>query len=176
MDTFTSKEDEEFFGSLGRLAISWAQVELGLDCAVHIIHAALGGQQIDPEAPRTSLYRKTRYIRKWSRSVPEETFKNAVDILMDEIETASETRHDLIHGVVTKMEEGTGEAEIIRLIHSATKPITQKRLTVTSIDIMRAAVEAGRLARRSLYLGTELQKLPAAIAEVIKKSESELGG
>jgi hypothetical protein len=28
--TFTSRGDEEFFGAIGRLTISWAHLELGL--------------------------------------------------------------------------------------------------------------------------------------------------
>jgi len=36
MATFTSKEDEEFFGAIGRLTISWVHLELGLDCMVEI--------------------------------------------------------------------------------------------------------------------------------------------
>jgi hypothetical protein len=175
MATFTSEEDEEFFGAIGRLTISWAQIELGLDCAIDIIHRFLGGQKIDATAPRTSLYRKTNYIRKWAKTAPEPTFRCAVFVLLTEIEAAAETRHDLIHGVIIEHEEGTGEANMVRLIHSATKPIDKKYYKVTTVQILRAAVHAGKLGGRSLKMGTGLQELIPVLAEISKKSNSELG-
>ena len=39
--TFSSPDDEEFFGAIGRLTISWAHLELGLDCMVEILTAGL---------------------------------------------------------------------------------------------------------------------------------------
>jgi hypothetical protein len=177
MATFTSKEDEEFFAAIGRLTISWTQIELGLDCAVDVIHRFLGGDKIAPDgAPRTSLYRKTKYIRKWAKTIPEPTFREAVPVLLDEIEEASETRHDMIHGIIIKQEEGTGEAEMVRLIHSAAKPIDKKYFTVATVDIMRAAVKAGKLGTRALNMGTGLQDLLPVLAEIAKKPCGELGG
>lgn len=164
MPTFTSEEDEHFFAAIGRLAISWAQIELVIDCAVDIIHRCLGGQKIAATAPRTSLYRKTAYIRSWSQTIPETTFKNAVLSLMDQIEAASEIRHDMIHGIIVKHEEGSGEADMVRLIHSATKSVDKKYFTITTIQILEAAVAAGKLGHRSLFLGTELQKLVVTLA------------
>jgi len=175
MATFTSREDEQFFAAIGRLTISWAEIELGLDCAVDIIHRFLGGDKIDAEAPRTSLYRKMKYIRKWSKTIPEQTFREAVPILLDQIASAAETRHDMIHGIVVSMEEGTGEAEMVRLIHSATKPTDKKYFKVTTKDILTAAVAASKLATRSLAMGTGLQDLIHMLAEEAKKSEGELG-
>ena len=144
MADYTSNEDQEFFAAIGRLTISWAQIELGLDCSIDVIHRFLGGEKIAPDgAPRTSLYRKTKYIRKWVRLIPEPTFFSATLKLIEEIETAAETRHDIIHGIIIKQEEGTGEAQMVRLIHSAIRPVDKKYFAVTTVDILRAAVEAG---------------------------------
>jgi hypothetical protein len=176
MSTFTSKENEEFFAAIGRLTISWAQIELGLDCSIDIIHRFLGGQKIAREAPRTSLYRKIEYIRKWAKTIPEPTFRSAVPALLDRIETAAEIRHDLIHGIIVKQEEGTGEAEMVRLIHSATKPVDKKYYKVTTVQILRAAVAAGKLGGRSLQMGTGLQDLIPMLAEILKKPDGKVGG
>jgi hypothetical protein len=175
MATFTSKEDEEFFAAIGRLTISWAQIELGLDCAIDIIHRFLGGQEIDPETPRTSLYRKMKYIRRWAKTVPEPTFRNSIPDLMDAIESAAEARHDIIHGAVIEQEENTGEAKMVRLIHSAMKPVDKRYYNVTTVEIMRAAVEAGKLGGRSLALGTGLQDLISVLAETPKQSDGKPG-
>jgi hypothetical protein len=175
MASFTTKADEEFFAAIGRLTISWAEIELGLDCAVDIIHRFLGGQEIETEAPRTSLYRKIRYIRKWTRAVPEPTFRNAVPVLLDEIETAAEVRHDLIHGVVLEMTEGTGEAEMVRVLHSKANLPEKKYFKVATVEILRAAVAASKLATRSLKMGTGLQEFIAALPEILKEADDKLG-
>ncbi len=99
------------------------------------------------------------YIREWAKTVPEPTFRNAVPSLMDEIETAAEIRHDIIHGIIIKQEEGTGEAEMVRVVHSATKPVGKKYFKITTVEILTAAVEAGKLGGRSLQMGTGLQNL-----------------
>jgi hypothetical protein len=169
MAAYTSKEDEEFFGAVGRLAISWAQVELGLDLAIDIIHHYMGGQHVETKAPKLSLSRKTEYIRRWAKKVPEPTFREAVPKLMGQIEAASEIRHDLIHGVIIEQQEGSGEAELVRLIHSATGT-ERKYFKTSTVEILRAAVGAGKLASRSLHLGTELQKIIIMLAE--KKEQS----
>jgi hypothetical protein len=172
---YTSKEDEEFFGAIGRLTISWAQIEFGLDCAIDIVHQFLGGQSIDSTAPRTSLYRKIEYLRKWGRTIPEPTLRDALPVLLTEIETSSVTRHDLIHGVILKMEEGTGEAEMARIIHSRSS-FEKKYFKVTTVEILRAAVAADKLGRRSLTLGTGLQNLIPVLEEILKNPAGEVGG
>ena len=175
MATFTSKKDEEFFAAIGRLTISWAQIELGLDCAIDIIHRFLGGKQIDPEAPRTSLYRKLNYIRKWVKTAPEPTFRNGVEKLMNDIEGAAETRHDLIHGIIIEQEEGSGEAKMVRVLHRAKQPPEKKYYEVTTIQILQAAVDAGKLGTRSLKMGTGLQDLLPVLAEIAKQPTTKLG-
>jgi hypothetical protein len=176
MSTFTSKEDQEFFAAIGRLTISWAQIELGLDCAIDIIHRFLGGKQIDPEAPRTSLSRKLNYIRKWAKTSPEPTFRDAVQKLMNDIEAAAEARHDLIHGIIIEQEEGSGEAKMVRLLHRAARPPGKKYYEVTTVQILRAAVAAGKLGGRSLKMGTGLQNLLPVLSEIAKQPDGKLGG
>jgi hypothetical protein len=175
---FTSKEDEEFFGAIGRLTISWARIELGLDCAIDVVHQFLGGKNIISTAPKTSLYRKIEYLRKWGKTIPEPTFRDALPALLAEIETAAETRHDLIHGVIVKMKEGTGEAEMARIIHShspSKAPFEKKYFKVTTLEILRTAVAADKLSTRSMNMGLGLQDLIPALAEILNKPRGEVG-
>jgi hypothetical protein len=171
MATFTSKEDEAFFAAIGRLAISWAQVEAGIDGAVAIIHQCFGGKHIETDPPRTSLYRKLRYIRKWAKTVPVPIFQESAGVLMGEIEKAAELRHDIIHGFMVQKEDGSGEAEMIRLIRGPTFD-NQKRFTVTTVQIMLAAAEASKLATKSIRLATGLRE---GVAMLTKKPDQPLG-
>jgi hypothetical protein len=95
---------------------------------------------------------------------------------MDQIEAASETRHDMIHGIIVKHKEGSGEADMVRIIHSATKPVDKRYFTVTTSQILKAAVDTGNLGKRALTLGTELQQLIVAFAEERNKPTEKLGG
>ena len=96
--------------AIGRLTISWAHIEAGLDFAIDVIHCCLGGAHIEP-LPRTALSRKLTYIRKWLKTAPSEpTFQTSIAALMDAIEAAANTRHDIIHGFIVEHAEGTGEA------------------------------------------------------------------
>jgi len=156
--TYTSEADENFFGAIGRLTISWAHLELGLDGAVFEIHRAFGGRDIETELPR-SLSRKLAYLRTWVKQIEALGGENADGFLglLDSIETSSQTRHDLIHGIVTEMEEGSGKAEFKRLLHTGGRPKVRE-FSMTTVDILRAATEAQRLSGKTLLWARELQK------------------
>ena len=49
MSEYTSPTDEAFFGAIGRLTISWAHLEFGLDCMVEIVHHHFGGEEVEAE-------------------------------------------------------------------------------------------------------------------------------
>jgi hypothetical protein len=173
MTTFTSKNDEAFFAAIGRLTISWAYIEAGLDFSVDVIHRCLGGMAVEPEAPKTSLFRKLRYIRKWAKTAPEPTFRDSVAKLLEAIEKAGDLRHDIIHGFVVEQMDGSGEAEMIRLLHHTTS-VSQKRYRVTTTQILKAAVEANKLGGRSLQMGTGLQDLVASLTKKTDDSADKL--
>jgi hypothetical protein len=64
---FTSPEDRDFFAAIGRLVISWAELESGLEAMIDIVHEHMGGKEIDSERPR-ALNRKLSYLRKFVRA------------------------------------------------------------------------------------------------------------
>jgi len=82
---------------------------------------------------------------------------------MDEIEQAAEFRHDVIHGFVINQVEGTGEAEMFRLIYGAVTPSNRKTYRLTTIEILKAAVRANKIGKRSLQMATGLQDLVASV-------------
>src|SRR5258708_12028691 len=61
--------DEGFYSAIGKLTISWAYVEFGLDWLIREIHEPLDGHKhIEPDAP-ISLRRKLRYLRRVFRTL-----------------------------------------------------------------------------------------------------------
>jgi hypothetical protein len=159
MTDHTSPAAEEFFAAIGRLTISWAHIEAGLDCGIEVAHKILGGNRIEAEFPRTSLHRKLRYLRKWSATIPEPIFQKNVTDLMDDIERSAETRHNLIHGFMVAHAEELGEAEMVRIIHTSERSYDKRQYKVTTTQILEAAVAANKLAGRALRFGTGLQDM-----------------
>jgi len=173
MVTYTTPADEAFFAAIGRLALSWAHVEAGIDITISVARY-LGGAKVQSDVPRIGLTRKLSYIRNWLKTVPEPIFCAAVEALIADIENGAELRHDLIHGIVIEQAEGSGEAEMIRIIGTAASPYRQKQYKVTTVEILRAAGDANKLATRSLRLGTLLQDGIAVLMKEIKKPGGEL--
>jgi hypothetical protein len=166
MPQFTTPEDEAFFAAIGRLSISWAHLELGIDLAISIARHL---RPPTPIVPRTGLSRKLRYLRRWARDIDEPTFQEPVEKLLDEVEAAAEYRHDIIHGVVLEYAEGSGMAEMARIIGVEADPYRKKTYSVTTVDILKSANAANALATRTLNLGTRLQDGIAALVRELNE-------
>jgi hypothetical protein len=111
--TYTGPADEAFFSALGRLTISWAQIELGIDLTVTILHYSLNGQELEREMP-WSLKRKLKYMRRCFNGLrihgkAFELLAPTIEALAGEIDAASEFRHDLLHGFALSHPEGASE-------------------------------------------------------------------
>jgi len=173
MADYTTPADEEFFGAIGRLTISWAHIEAGIDITISIARH-VGGAQVQAAPPRTGLSRKITYLRKWLKIIKEPTFCAAVEKLITDIEQAAHARHDIIHGFIIQQAEGSGEADMVRILGTAADPYRKKEYKVTTVEILRAANDANKLAGRSLRLGTMLQEGIAAMLKKIEKPGGEL--
>src|SRR5581483_10733621 len=100
-----------------------AQLESGIDFTILVLHHNLGGRSVEPVLP-WSLNRKIKYIRRVARMLKTygealEVFETGVSALMDEIERASEFRHDMLHGFALEYAEGSGEAKMSRFLRAA---------------------------------------------------------
>jgi hypothetical protein len=148
--TFTSTEDEKFFGAIGRLVISWAHLELGLDVMVEILYRGFNGNEIEAEMPR-NLLRKITFLRAmFIKLLGEGEGSEGYRKFFDRVQAASQTRHDIIHGVVVEQVERSGEATIMRAIRNR-DGIIKRRISVTTHNILTAAVEAQKLGGNALY-------------------------
>ena len=143
MSNFIAPKDEAFFAAIGKLAVSWAHLELGLDWLIRIIHQELdGSEHVEADIP-LSLQRKLRYLRKAFRTLPQlATFKDRFLKIADEISAASDERHDIIHGFVIHQIEGSGEAVMARLLPPEQK---LKPFLATTETILKAAVRANKI-------------------------------
>lgn len=160
-DPFTSKADEEFFGAIGRVVLSWAQLELGLDLSILAIRLDLGGDTIEPEAPRT-LQRKLAFLRKAAKQLPGLVERrDEIIALAAAVRAESEGRHDLIHGVAMRHLPGGSEAAMLRLLRETSGP-PAKAFVVTTTSLLERAVRAGKLASQSLALVTALVALASS--------------
>ncbi|MCE9649889.1 MAG: hypothetical protein K8R18_09735 [Parvibaculum sp.] len=168
MGEFTSPEDEKFFGAIGRLTISWSHLELGLDVGIYLIHRYLGGKDREKELPR-ALSRKLKYFKRALEHLPvsEQNLPRYKSLITD-IQNASDTRHDIIHGAVVSHEEGSGEAKLVRLIYKDsgwdTKPID-----ASTVSILQAARDAEELATIVFQIAQAL----AVVAHQSTKSGDE---
>lgn len=144
MGNYTSPADEALFSAVGRLTISWAHLEFGLDISILILHGMLSEKYREKEIPR-ALKKKIKYLRKAIRLLPMDddvlqTFMNFLDKIQDE----SEVRHDVIHGVVTEHIEGSGEATFTRIFHRK-DGLTSSPVTADTKDILLAANRANKI-------------------------------
>jgi hypothetical protein len=142
-DFFTEPADEAFLAAIGRLTISWAHIEIGLDLLIGKVHHELRGhERIEPQKP-IALKRKLTYLRKAFRMVPElAAFADRFPPMADEIIDASQQRHDFIHGFVVQMLSGTGKAAMVRIMPGDKE---ERAFIVTTNDILRAAVRANKI-------------------------------
>ena len=175
MGDYTSKADEDFFAAIGRLTISWGQIELGLTITIHLIHNFLGNKRFENEVP-SALNRKLTYLRAALKRLPvPETHRPKYDQFFDAIKAELVLRHDIVHGCVVEHAEGTGQAKLIRLIHKKTY-WDQREVSVDTSTILKAAVRTSKLADKALTLAALLGDLLEDLANDTTRQRGEQEG
>jgi len=86
-------KEQAFYAAVGMFAISWGDMEYGLDLLAHLIRRLSPAQQ-SQKVPQ-QLCRKIDFIKERIDSLAD---VNECANLLDQIKTLAETRHDLIHG------------------------------------------------------------------------------
>jgi hypothetical protein len=166
---YTSQADEEFFGAIGRLTISWGHLELGLDGMVEILYHACEGNRFEAEVPR-SLQRKITFLRKILKTFPIGEALPRYLKLLDRIQAAAQYRHDIIHGIVVEHAERRGEATVVRITRGNTG-IKHRRVRVTTLGVLKAAREAQKLSGHTLTWTTEMHKLLSEYVRTAKPTQ-----
>jgi len=142
--------DERLFAAVGRLTVTWAHLEFGLDSMIAVIHGLMDGRLYEKQLPK-QLSEKLRYIRRaFDRLGIAEADRPRYDKLIDDIEVASTTRHDIIHGFPIHHANDTGEAKLVRLQIGKEKWIEPHREIVITVDsVLEAALVAQSLALKT---------------------------
>lgn len=160
------REEIMFFACIGRLAVAWGHLEMGLDMIISIT-LVLGGSEIEPERPR-ALNRKLRYLRRYflSSDMPEPG-KQAYLKLLEEIRVRSDFRHDIIHGAITRQDEKSFNTRFVRAMHINNK-IAPKPVDVDTKTILREAKEVEVIASKTF-------KWSDAMADAMQQLAREAG-
>jgi hypothetical protein len=143
---------DDFVASVGRLAISWATLELTLDLTAYIVFHSYNGSSLEGVLPR-SLERKIRFLRDGFRKLAplSSQCESAIRLLVATAQ-ASVFRHDILHGFsVHSLAAGASDVAMARLLREAAgfKP---KQFTVSAEHINQEAVTVMRLAKEGVAL------------------------
>jgi hypothetical protein len=141
--------DEKLFAAVGRLTVTWAHLEFGLDAMIAVIHGLMDGRLHEKKLPR-QLSKKLKYLRKaFDRIGVAEADRPRYDKFLDDVEAASVTRHDIIHGFPIHHASDTGEAKLIRLNIGTEKWGEHREVVITVASVMAAVDIAQKLAGKS---------------------------
>jgi hypothetical protein len=140
-------QQDQFYGCIGRLVVSWGHLEIWLDFSIAVIHNNLEGKTLQDEKPRF-LDAKLKYLRKAARDLPAlAPHRKELLKLADDIEAAAIMRHDLVHGAVAGHPNSPTEAEMLRLMRKKHQP-PFKIFKVTTHQISKAMLDAQGIAKR----------------------------
>jgi hypothetical protein len=155
--TYTTPEDELFFASIGRLTISWAILELGLDYIIRMLHEDLSGKNIHPDRP-WALNKKLEYMRRCFRAIDLlKNYSEKADSFSKSITEEATLRHDMIHGVATNHPEGATTVQMVRIMRGGSNPDTLRHFSVSAIDILKSAKRVNALQGVALELSADLR-------------------
>ncbi len=91
---------ERFFAAVGELVLTWSLLESAVDASVHIIHQKVGGHEIEEQVP-WALAKKLKFLRRCFRQIHRLSPQSETAVaLFLEVGSASDLRHDIVHGVV----------------------------------------------------------------------------
>lgn len=165
--SFTREADERLFAAIGRLTISWGHLELGLDSMVELLYHGFKGKTITPDIP-FALKQKIAFLRASFKRMP--IGVKAIDgymKLLNKIESAAQTRHDIIHGFVIEHTEGSGELTMLRATRKK-QVVIKRTFKVTDEDTLSAATDAGKLAGIVLNMFNELYDLVQELSQQVE--------
>jgi hypothetical protein len=138
---------EHFLAAIGRLSLSWAMLETGLDYMIIVIHHKYGGSHLGLELP-ISLKRKLAYLNAAFSSIPQlASHKTHYVDLRTKIKAAADGRHNVIHGIVIKemAAERPAEVELVRFLVEGDR-LKERKVTLTATDVLGQAGHARDLA------------------------------
>lgn len=163
-----------YYGMLGMLTSAWSFLEYTLGCIVAPVHADYGGDQIEPEMPR-SFNTKPPYLRKAFAAHPElQQHRERLTEILTEASELADLRHWCIHGIYKEIPEN-GAMEIAKIIRGVNSRVDRRKMTFDDIDM--AITRTMVLSINAMFFGIEsVRIIPKDQAEdVVRKLLSEQG-
>jgi hypothetical protein len=116
----TEKKIDEFYASIGRFVLTWAEVELALDLLVLIVRRLSLRSHIEP---RHELSERIKFLRSEGATNSRlSAYRSIIERVIDEIQRLSDTRHDYVHGAAfnNAIEKQILDVTIWRLLQPST--------------------------------------------------------
>jgi hypothetical protein len=147
---------DDLFKAIGQVTVTWAYLETAIDLLVSEIWHRWSGNNLGLELPRTAMNRKLTFLRNWHERSKYAGLFQDFNVMLDQVEEASEHRHQLIHGIAADIEdfEDTGVATMVRAVNRTERKVTQAKLAYTIPDIVNFRNHALRLA---LMIGASVE-------------------
>lgn len=149
--------EDEFAASIGRLALSWATLEVALDVCTHAVFHKYGGSTLVKELPR-ALGQKIRFLKDSFRKLPPLAPEcDAAIRLLEAVKAASDFRHDMIHGIaVGRIEDDPSKVAMMRMLREATS-LETRRFSASAEEVNQEAVKANKLSLGAWILADALR-------------------
>jgi len=156
-DVKTYPDFDALCKAVGFTVITWAHIEIVLDASIGIVFQSCGGDQINPELPRT-LKGKLSFMRKSLRRLATlKPFQEQGLALMDRISNMKQQRHDVVHGVAASLATSDGTFEFRRLDAKG----TMHHIRSSSFDLKKFP----EFSQALVGLGADMNDFCRALAE-----------
>lgn len=136
------------FGSIGMIVVSWTFVENNLDAWSAITYHDHDGSSIEKKLPKP-LSRKIGFLRKCFEQIDTlSTFTEEVIAYLDRVSALSETRHYVVHGVLSHYESSDASFLFMKIdMDAEKKQHIMGQLHILGIDLVKAGVELAEMAK-----------------------------
>jgi hypothetical protein len=141
------RNDEKLLAAVGRLVVTWADLEFCLDAIILIFYRA-GYNEHEPALPRP-LSRKIEFLRGvFTKGPLDQETRDRHLAFLDCVARESETRHDIVHGYPRYYPSDEGEAKLTRLLINKTG-WQERHITISIASVAEATNRAQQLRDRA---------------------------
>jgi len=149
---------EPIYLGVGHLVVSWSFVEIALDHWITLVYHNVDGKKIEKQIPRNLTDKLQFLTRCFERIDALAPFSMECLPCLEKIETLSETRHFIVHGVLSHFEPTSQELLFVKLelinkktMHKLSEfRITGPRLVEQGIECTRLASSMMKVTKRLL--------------------------
>jgi hypothetical protein len=155
---------EEFHAAIGRFVLEWAGMEVSLDLLLLAARLSREATQRTPKLPH-QFAEKIALIRSEIKEL-DSAYWAEISVLLDEISSYADTRHDFVHGSIIGhyIEQGVVTATLGRLLQPQRRP-RRKPVKVTAREITETSDRIGGFGDRLLDIAEALVKMSGTTAE-----------